>query len=781
MRTIRKIFLNFCLTLLLLIAFSIFFGKQKLEAIITMNTPFVTTKDGHFYVGNDKLRFLGTNNYYLHYKDTAMIDAVLNDSAEANFNVIRMWGFLDGAGNSVVENKAWMQPEQGVFTAPTWARDDFVSGWDQMDYAISEAAKKDIRIILVLSNYWDDFGGINEYVTWYNQKHGYGIFHPKYARKKDFFTNTEIKSYYKDYVAYLLSRTNQFNGRKYIEDPTIFAWELMNEPRNPSLYGGHVDDITNWAEEMSDFIKSIDSNHLVSLGDEGAFNNRESWDYQMLAQHIYDGSEGVDFEAVLALENIDFGTYHLYPEGWGIDHSHMEWGAKFILDHINVGKELGKPVILEEFGINANLNRNRELFYTNWLEVVYDNDGAGALFWMYASLDTSEHAVDGGFYPDYDGFRIANIPGKHKELEVLKDFARLFSGEIVDFRDKIYVTSPYTTTGFIEIESDNYENQFFPISLQVKTAKKVKKVEMYIDNEYYETLKYNSQTNTYETLFNMRHIYRGSNVHFDFKAYTSQGEIDAETIEVRRLLKFDYFVNQTFDFSESPGINDVQLIYYGVYNATFDRCYWTDLNGGMLALDVDHNKDHFWSEIKLEAENLSRSLLLGSYGLSYDIYYEKEKLVEGILKPTDEAYNTAPGFRHYAALDPGWMKIGLNENNIKYFELEEVTLDGKTYLKQNVLIRYNATPNQSKLVIGVVTNHLLYDGTVYFDNLQFYDRSVSSSALAEDDYIDWYREKEEKEARRKDVMIITFSVAGATIFLGAGALLVVFLVKRKKY
>jgi len=750
------------------------------QATITRNTPFVTTKDGKFYIGDDEFRFVGTNNYYLHYKDKLMIDAVLDDAQAAGFNVIRMWGFLDGDSNSVVENKAYMQPSQGVYTRPTWAEHDFVSGWDQMDYAVSEAAKRDIRLIIVFTNYWDDFGGIIEYVNWYNKKYGYTKGDIGFLEKKDFYTNEEVKGYYKDYVRHLIQRTNQFNGRKYIEDPTIFSWELMNEPRNPKLDGGKIEDVTNWADEMSKFVKSLDPNHMVALGDEGSFNNRSDWDYMQQAQHLYDGSEGVDFEAVLALDAIDFGTYHLYPESWGINHSHMEWGRKFIIDHINVGKNLNKPVILEEFGISANLGRNRELIYTDWLKAVYDHDGAGVLFWMYASIDTSEHAVDGGYYPDYDGFRLAEIPDKYPELEVLKQFAKRFSGLEIPFVEKIHIISPYTTSGFIEIESDLYENQIFPIQVHIETTRKVDKVEMYLDDELYTTLKFDTALNAYTTDFNMRHIFRGSNVFLEFKAYLGNTVIDSETIEIRRLLKFDYFINETFTFDHSFRPDDIQLIYYGAYNADYIDSEWTSLNDGMIKVSVDHNRDHFWSELKMEVMNLSSSLLRSSYGLSFDIYYEKDKLIEGVLKPTDEAYETAPGFRHYAALDPGWMKIGLNEHNIKYYELEEVQIDGKAYLKQHVMIRYNASSNHSKLVLGFVTNHLLYEGDIYIDNLSFYDRKLSSEALEEDDYIDWYLEKEILEQERITRLIIWISVTIGLVVIGSSITTVAILRRRKK-
>ena len=31
----------------------------------------------------------------------------------------------------------------------------------------------------------------------------------------------------------ILTRRNVFNGKRYSEDPAIFAWDVFNEPRNP--------------------------------------------------------------------------------------------------------------------------------------------------------------------------------------------------------------------------------------------------------------------------------------------------------------------------------------------------------------------------------------------------------------------------------------------------------------------------------------------------------------------------------------------------------------------
>lgn len=109
-----------------------------------------------------------------------------------------------------------------------------------------------------------------------------------------FYTNTAIQDAYKNYV-------KTFVGR-YVNEPTIMAWELANEPR---CNGCGVSVLTNWAKTMSavriylydlricshlssQYIKSIDPNHLVALGDEGFFNQpgNPSYPYQQVSINI---------------------------------------------------------------------------------------------------------------------------------------------------------------------------------------------------------------------------------------------------------------------------------------------------------------------------------------------------------------------------------------------------------------------------------------------------------------------------------------------------------------
>ena len=96
----------------------------------------------------------------------------------------------------------------------------------------------------------------------------------------------------------------------------------------------------------------------------------------------------------MTIDTIDFGTFHLYPDGWNRS---VDWGTTWIVDHINAGKTSNKPVVLEEFGVKS----NKDEVYKLWGDTVVNNDGAGLMSWILTVI-----GYDGNLYPDYDGFRI---------------------------------------------------------------------------------------------------------------------------------------------------------------------------------------------------------------------------------------------------------------------------------------------------------------------------------------------------------------------------------------
>lgn len=146
-----------------------------------------------------------------------------------------------------------------------------------------------------------------------------------------FFTDAPAQAAYKNYVSFIINR--------YKDSPAIFSWELCNEPR---CHGCPTSVITNWASDLSAFIKSLDPTHMVALGDEGWFAPGYGD-----GSYAYSGIEGIDFIKNLAISTLDYGSFHLYPDQWKYPYS---WGNQWIQHHDVIGKSLGKPVVLEEYG-----------------------------------------------------------------------------------------------------------------------------------------------------------------------------------------------------------------------------------------------------------------------------------------------------------------------------------------------------------------------------------------------------------------------------------------------
>jgi hypothetical protein len=69
------------------------------------------------------------------------------------------------------------------------------------------------QVILSFVNNWGTTGGVDEYVGWAN-----GSGH------ESFFSDPNSMQLYQNYVQTVINRVNTINGRKYGDDPTIFAW-----------------------------------------------------------------------------------------------------------------------------------------------------------------------------------------------------------------------------------------------------------------------------------------------------------------------------------------------------------------------------------------------------------------------------------------------------------------------------------------------------------------------------------------------------------------------------
>jgi mannan endo-1,4-beta-mannosidase len=306
--------------------------------------------------------FSGTNQYYLFYKSHNMVDKVFADSQSLGLTVIRTWAFCEGASH----DGYCFQPRPYEYHEPTFK---------QLDYAIAKAGQSGIKLILTLANNWSDFGGIPQYLNWYGLNN-----------HDDFYRDQRVKDTYKAYIKQVINRVNTITGVPYKDDPTILAWELMNEPRSYDLPVFYA-----WVDEMSNYIKELDPNHLRSTGSEGA-----------ISSDVYQTHKS---------DAVDFISFHLYPNWWGFD---RERSKQYIREHVKIAREMGKPIFLGEFGIDK---QQRRSVYQEWYQILKEEKVEGVAFWLLSSEQD-----DGSLYPDYDGFTVY-YPESSDVIDIIKGYS----------------------------------------------------------------------------------------------------------------------------------------------------------------------------------------------------------------------------------------------------------------------------------------------------------------------------------------------------------------------
>ena len=200
---------------------------------------------------------------------------------------------------------------RGITRAPHDYDEALLAG---LDFCLAEMAKRNMRGILFLSNYWQWSGSFAQYVRWITGETipdpdkpvmAKGDWHAFMQFSARFYQTPAAVELYRGYVASLIQRRNTVNGRIYRDDPTIMTWELANEPRpcaDDSTAAKDVPIFCDWVDSTARFIHEQDPNHLVCTGSEGIWGCLQKPEV---------------FIAAHKTPAIDYVTVHMWLKNWG--------------------------------------------------------------------------------------------------------------------------------------------------------------------------------------------------------------------------------------------------------------------------------------------------------------------------------------------------------------------------------------------------------------------------------------------------------------------------------
>lgn len=304
---------------------------------------YVKVVNGRFSLNGTPYYYIGTNFWYGSILGSTgrggnrvRLVKELNRLHSLGLNNLRVMVGSDGE-----QNPSKVEPVLQV--APGVYNDTILAG---LDYLLKEMGKRGMKAVLYLNNSWEWTGGYSQYLEWAGEGKapvpaidGW----PKYMDYvKKYAYNDSAHAIFNRYVRFIISRKNRYTNYKYIDDPTIMAWQIGNEPRAFSDEGKAP--FVKWMCQVSALIKKLDKHHLVTSGSEGKHGCEEDMNL---------------FERIHADPNIDYLCAHIWPYNWGwIDKNTVEKNEKlaekntdnYINEHLAVAKKLNKPLVIEEFG-----------------------------------------------------------------------------------------------------------------------------------------------------------------------------------------------------------------------------------------------------------------------------------------------------------------------------------------------------------------------------------------------------------------------------------------------
>ncbi len=304
-------------------------------------------------------RFHGNNIYFnqaaIAYGNTAAYEEVLDKMLSLGLTVVRGNAHND---HDPAQDPAAIQRKPGDYNEANLVA---------LDQSIALAKVRNIRLILKFTNYWEAYGGVPRYVEWYlNRK-------PTQDETSLFYTESQIKTWFRDYIRTIVDRINTVTGITYRNEPAILAWELGNELRNP----GDADTLVTWTAEMAAYIKQLDANHLVADGGEG-FDDDRSLYKGLSDRYTVNGADGCSYHRLAQIPELDMLSYHLYPTNWRMNDGPD--AALYMRRHEEIAREAGKVAYMGEYGKPAP-DAERAAIFEQWIQAANEQASAGITLW----------------------------------------------------------------------------------------------------------------------------------------------------------------------------------------------------------------------------------------------------------------------------------------------------------------------------------------------------------------------------------------------------------------
>lgn len=357
-------------------------------------SPFVRQRAGQLWLEDAPYQYIGTNLWY---------GAILASQGQGG-NRQRLHKELDYLQSIGVTNLRILvgsDGERGVLTkveptlqiAPGVYNDTILDG---LDYLLAEMGKRGMKAVLYLNNAWEWSGGYGFYL----EHAGYGIApRPEEAGYMAYMNHVaqfsdapRAQQLFFEYIRFIVSRTNRYTNLPYTDDPTIMAWQIGNEPRafGETQKKGFV----HWLAQSSALIRSLDKQHLISIGSEGI------WGCEM---------DSALYRTICADPNIDYLNAHIWPYNWGWAHPEslaadlptaIRNTADYLRPHLHIAQDLAKPLVIEEFGFPRDeMNCNpgsattaRDTYYSYiFSQVKTEPLIAGCNFWGWGGYARPNH------------------------------------------------------------------------------------------------------------------------------------------------------------------------------------------------------------------------------------------------------------------------------------------------------------------------------------------------------------------------------------------------------